>query len=544
MSAPGLSTYNFADIWEAVADVAADRQALVVGDRRLTYGELERRANRLAHVLLSLGVGPGDTVACHLGNSSEYLETLIAAWKIRAVPVNVNYRYTAEELAYLYTDSAAVVGVVDAHLLERVVAIADDLPDLRSVLVVGNSTEVLLPEGAVEVRWFDDATRVAPDHRPEIAGRGDEDRYIIYTGGTTGRPKGVEWRMGDAFFGCLGGGDPMRLSGPVTSPAEMLDRIVDFDFTFYALAPLIHAAAQWVSFMWLFAGARVVLHRGPFDPATVWRTIAEEQVSTTTVVGDAMARPLCDEWERTGPYDTSSLFAFSNGGAPLSSSVRERLQVILPGVVFTDGFGSSETGIQGSSRLEPGTRGAGTAQFDQVVSGTAVLDDDLRPIEPGDDRIGRVAHSGHLPLGYRNDPAKTAETFVEVDGRRYALNGDMARVAEDGSIVLLGRGSISINSGGEKVFPEEVEGVLKSHAAVYDCVVVGVPHERWGEQVTVVVQPVSGERVDLEELTEHAREHLAGYKLPKALVVVEVIERSPTGKADYRWARQVVASAG
>ena len=538
-----LGTYNFADVWEAVADVAADRPALVVGDRRLTYGELEDRANRLANGLRSLGVGPGDVVACHLTNSSEYLETLLAAWKIRAVPVNVNYRYTADELAHLYRDSAAVVAVVDRSLVDRVAAVAAELEDLRVVLAVDDGSPETGAVGSLDVRDLVEFTAGAAVDRPDVPGRGDDDRYVIYTGGTTGLPKGVEWRMGDAFFGCLGGGDPMRMSGPVASPAEVLDRVVDFDFTFFALAPMVHAAAQWVSFMWLFAGARVVLHRGPFDPAAVWRTIEAERVSTTTVVGDAMARPLCDEWDASGPYDTSSLFAFSNGGAPLSSSVRDRLQAILPGVVFTDGFGSSETGIQGSSRLEPGARGAGTARFDQVSAGTVVLDDDLRPIAPGDDRIGRVAHAGHLPVGYRNDPVATAATFVEVDGVRYALNGDMAQVAEDGSVVLLGRGSISINTGGEKVFPEEVEGVLKSHPSVYDCVVVGVPHERWGEQVAVVVQPVDGAVVALDDLVEHARDHLAGYKLPRSLVSVALVERSPTGKADYRWAREVAAAA-
>jgi len=530
-------SFNFADVWEAVSDRVRDRPAVVVGERRLTYGELEDRANRLAQVLIGLGVGPGDAVACHLTNSSEYLETLLAAWKLRAVPVNVNYRYTSEELAHLYRDSAAVVAVVDADLLERVDAVADQLDSLRTVLVVGGGPATPGPTGLHDVRSFDEATgRVSAD-RPVVAGRGDDDLYVIYTGGTTGLPKGVVWRMGDAFFGCLGGGDPMRMSGPVAAPEELMERIVDFDFTFYALAPLMHAAAQWVSFMWLFCGARVVLHEGPFDAGQVWRTIEREGVSTTTVVGDAMARPLCDDWEANGPYDVSTLFAFSNGGAPLSAVLRERLQAALPGVVFTDGFGSSETGIQGSSRLQPGDRSSGTARFDSVAAGTLVLDEDLRPVEPGSGMVGRVAHSGHLPLRYHNAPERTAETFVEVDGQRVALNGDMAMVEADGSVVLLGRGSLCINTGGEKVFPEEVEGVLKAHPSVYDVVVVGVPHDRWGEQVTAVVQPVDGAQVALEDLVAHGREHLAGYKLPRAVVVVDAVVRSPSGKADYRWAR-------
>ena len=541
MTAP--DSFNFADVWEAVSDRVRDRPAVVVGERRLTYGELEDRANRLANVLRDLGVGPGDTVACHLTNSSEYLETLLAAWKLRAVPVNVNYRYTSEELAHLYRDSAAVVAVVDADLLDRVDAVADQLDALRTVLVVGGSASTPEPTRLGDVRSYDEETLAAPTDRPEVPGRGEDDLYVIYTGGTTGLPKGVVWRMGDAFFGCLGGGDPMRMTGPVEVPAELIERIIDFDFTYYALAPLMHAAAQLVSFMWLFCGARVVLHDGAFDPGRVWRTIEREGVSTTTVVGDAMARPLLDDWEAHGPYDVSTLFAFSNGGAPLSAVLRDRLQAALPGVVFTDGFGSSETGIQGSSRLQPGDRSAGTARFDAVASGTLVLDDELRPVEPGSGVVGRVAHSGYLPLRYHNAPERTAETFVEVDGQRVALNGDMATVEADGSVVLLGRGSLCINTGGEKVFPEEVEGVLKSHPAVYDAVVVGVPHDRWGEQVTAVVQPVDGLLVELEDLLAFGREHLAGYKLPRALVVVDAVVRSPSGKADYRWARATAVEA-
>ena len=532
-----LQTFQFADIWEAVVDRVAEREALVVGDRRLTYGQLEERANRLAHVLGDAGVGAGAFVGCHLTNSSEYLETLLACWKLRAVPVNVNFRYTAAELAHLYLDAGLVATVVDRSFVPRVAAIVDDLPELRLALVVDDGSDPvdlsLLPGGAD----FDESIAAASPDRPRVADRSDDDLYVIYTGGTTGLPKGVVWRMGDAFFGCLGGGDPMRMSGPVTEPAELLDRIVDFEFTFYALAPLMHAAAQWVSFMWFFCGARVVLDRGPFDPGRVWRTIGAEHVSTTTVVGDAMARPLCDDWDANGPYEVSSLFAFSNGGAPLAAATKDRIQAILPNVVLTDGFGSSETGIQGSSRLEPGRRSAGTARFDSVADGTVVLDDDLRPVEPGSGVIGRVGQSGYLPLRYHNAPERTAETFVEIDGRRYVLNGDMATVEADGSVVLLGRGSVSINTGGEKVFPEEVEGVLKGHPAVYDVVVVGVPHERWGEQVTAVVQPVDGVTPELDDLAAFARDQLAGYKVPRGLVIVEHIERSPAGKADYRWAR-------
>jgi 3-oxocholest-4-en-26-oate---CoA ligase len=537
------TTFNLADLWEAVADRVADREAVVAGERRLTFGQLEARANRLANHLGARGVGAGDFVGCYLQNGTEYLETLLACFKLRAVPVNINYRYVEDELRYLMDDAGVVAVVCDRSFAPRVAAAAADLPVLGHTLLVDDGTAGGAPDGVPDPTDYEAALAAATEDRPVVEGRGDDDLYVIYTGGTTGMPKGVVWRMGDAFFGCIGGGDPMRLQGPISSPEELLDRIIDFDFVFLALAPLMHAAAQWVSLMWLFCGAKVVLHQGPFDPSTVWRTIEVEKISTTTVVGDAMARPLCDAWDSDGPFDVATMFAFSNGGAPLTATTKTRLQQILPNCVLTDGFGSSETGIQGSQRLEPGQESRATARFDNVAAGTKVLDERFAEVEPGSGVIGRVAHTGWIPLRYHNAPEKTAETFVEVDGRRYVLSGDMATVEADGSITLLGRGSVSINTGGEKVFPEEVEAVLKSHPAVYDAVVVGVPHERWGEQVTAVVQPVGGEAPALEALAEHCRSQLAGYKVPKAVVVVDAVVRSPTGKADYRWARSVADPA-
>ncbi len=537
------SRYNLADQWEAVVDRVAEREAVVAGDRRLTYGQLEERANRLANHLAAAGVGPGDFVGCYLTNGTEYLETMFAAFKLRAVPVNINYRYVADELRYLFADAGLVAVVCEQRFAPNVAEVAGDVPTLRHTLVVAEpGTEASL-DGVPGGADYEAALAAASPDRPVVEGRGDEDIYVIYTGGTTGMPKGVVWRMGDAFFGCIGGGDPMRMTGPVSSPQETVERIIDFDFTFYALAPMMHAAAQWVSVMWLLCGAKVVLHQGRFDPAVVWRTVAEEKVSAMTVVGDAMARPLCDEWDANGPFDASSLFSFSNGGAPISATARHRVQEMLPNVVFTDGFGSSETGIQGSQRLQPGEDSGNVTRYDNVADGTKVLDLDGHELRPGSGEIGRVAHTGWIPLRYHNAPDKTAEAFVEIDGRRYVISGDMATVEADGSVVLLGRGSVSINTGGEKVFPEEVEGVLKGHPDVYDAVVVGVPHERWGEQVVAVVQPVEGRTPTLADIEEYARDHLAGYKVPRELVLVDTVVRSPAGKADYRWAKQVAAGS-
>ncbi len=525
-------TYNIADIWEAVSDRVSDREAVVCGDRRATYGELEDRANRFANHLTELGVGPGDFVGVYLTNSIEYIEVMLACFKIRAMPVNINYRYVDDELSYLFNDAGLLAVVCEDAFASRVADIAGAVPTLKHVFVVG--------EGAgpaeLHARNYTEALASSVAERPVISGRGNDDLYVIYTGGTTGMPKGVVWRMEDAFFGCLTAGDPLRMNGPVASADEMLDRIIDFDFVFYALAPLMHAAAQWVALMWFFCGAKVVLHKGAFDPVDVWRTVEREKVSTLTIVGDAMGRPLVDAFESDGPFDTSSLFALSNGGAPLTVDTRERFMATTPGAMFTDGFGSSETGIQGSQRLESG-QSAPETRFDNVAEGTKVLDDNWNDLAPGSGKVGRIAHGGYIPLRYHNAPEKTAENFRELDGVRYVLSGDMATVDSDGSVRLIGRGSTCINTGGEKVFPEEVESALKSHPDVYDTVVVGVPDDRWGERVAAVVRPVAGAYPTLDELAEHCRTSLAGYKLPRSLTLVEEIVRSPAGKADYRWAK-------
>jgi 3-oxocholest-4-en-26-oate---CoA ligase len=354
-------------------------------------------------------------------------------------------------------------------------------------------------------------------------------------------PKGVVWRQDDAFFACMGGGNPALPE--VTSVEELVQRIAPVQSIFLLLAPLMHAAGGWVVLLHLFSGNRVVLWSGSLDPRQVWRTIEREQVTATSTVGDAVMRPLLDAWDQFDPKpDIGSLVVVSSGGAPLSIALRDRFLATFPAMVLSDGYGSSETGIQ-AGRVFLGPIGdKPEPQF--TAQRAVVLDEEThRPVAPGSSVVGRVARSGRIPLAYYKDPAKSAVTFVEWDGCRWSLTGDMGTLAGDGTITLLGRGNLCINTGGEKVYPEEVEGVLRQSRAVYDVVVVGVPDERWGERVVAVVQRTSGTEPTERELTDLARASLAGYKVPKQVMFVEQVVRSPTGKADYRWAAAVAASS-
>lgn len=546
MTGPVPATYNFADLWEAIAPRVADRTALVCGAQVRTYGELGERANRLAHHLRARGIGPGDHVGLFLRNDAAYLEAMLAAFSLRAVPVNINHRYTGDELGYLLQDSGAVALLAHETLTGAVASVPGGVDGMRSLLVVDDPDPSSVEGARAELAGavaYEGALAAASSDPIVTEGRSGDDTYIMYTGGTTGRPKGVVWRQEDAFFACIGGGDPMRLTGPITHPAELIDRIVPA-FTYCALAPLMHAAAQWTTFSCLLAGATTVLMPGRLDPAEVWQAVADRGVNTMTVVGDAVARPLVDAWEsEPDRWDISNLFAISNGGAPMSPSLKARLRDLFPGRAIVDGFGSSESGVQGSQRLQAGDQAGGLARFTPGPM-TGVFDDDLKPVDPGSGTIGRVANAGNLPIGYLNDPEKTAATFIEVDGQRYCFTGDLATVEGDGTIQLLGRGSQCINTGGEKVFPEEVELQLLGHPMVGDVLVVGVPDERWGSAVVAVVAPRDpAAPPTLDDLKEHLRASLAGYKLPKHLVLVDHVERSPAGKADYRWARTAAEAA-
>ncbi|MFE7041953.1 acyl-CoA synthetase [Streptomyces atratus] len=533
--------YNLADLFESVVDAVPEREALVYLDhpgtgaeRRLTYAELDAAANRIAHHLIEAGITPGEHLGLHLYNGVEYLQTVLACLKARIVPVNVNYRYVEEELVYLYRDADLAALVFDAEFDERVSAAAPKAPTLRHLIRVG--APVARVHGPDSVAFTDAEAAGSPERG--FAPRSAGDQFIIYTGGTTGMPKGVMWRQEDLFFSGLGGGAPT--GEPVKTPQELAERVAagGDGITFFPTPPLMHGTSTLTAFIGFNFGQRVVIHR-KFVPQEVLRTIEKEKVTSVSLVGDAMLRPLIDALK--GPLkgtDCSSMFSISSSGAIMSDSVRAEFQALVPTVVLLNNFGSSESGFNGTATADSGPEKGFRLQ---VNSRTAVVDPaTYEPVAPGEP--GRIAQRGHVPLGYYNDPQKTAETFFRRGDERWVLLGDMATVDADGIVTVLGRGSQCINTGGEKVYPEEVEQALKAHPDVYDALVAGVPDERWGNHVAAVVQLREGAaEPSLDDVQAHCRTRLAGYKIPRRLVITPRIQRSPSGKADYRWARSVVA---
>jgi acyl-CoA synthetase (AMP-forming)/AMP-acid ligase II len=530
-----MSGLNIADIFETVVATVPDQPALVVraGDghdeQRFSFAELDSRVNRLAHALIELGIGKGDHVGCHLYDGNQYVEVTLAAYKVRAVPVNVNFRYVDEELAYLFDNADLKVVFTEPDLEDRAARTAAALGWPCPVVTADERYEELLARQS--------------DTAPDVGDRSPDDHYALWTGGTTGMPKGVIWRQEDIYLSAIGGSGNVDLAiAPVTDLAGAAARArkgTPLPGTL-TLCPLMHGGGFWLAFSAILSGSFSVLIRDTgFDPAFALRVIGEEHVSLLMTIGDAYARPIVDLLEASGPgeYDLSSLLVYGSGGAILSPSVKDDLARLLPRTVVHDGFGASETGGQG--RLI-GTGSDGAPRFN-MDPGNVVIGDDGTLCRPGDGRVGMLANSGQIPLGYYKDQAKTAATFPVIDGVRYAVPGDLASVDPDGSIVVYGRGSVSINSGGEKIFPEEVEKALKSHPAVFDATVVGTPNERFGSQVTAVVElrpGHSGTAPTLSELQDHCRLHLAGYKVPRGVVFVDATVRSPSGKPDYRWAKE------
>ena len=525
--------WNFADLFEAVADAVPERTAVVCGDQRFTFAELDERSSRFANHLIASGVAVGDHVGIYAYNGPEWVEAMFGSWKARAVPINVNYRYVEAELAYLFDNADVVALVHGREFIPRIAAVQEQCPKLKTFVSIADGTDEDL--GAIGAVEYETALAAASADRYSET-RSPDDLYMLYTGGTTGMPKGVMWRQEDFFHSTIGalmgGGTIFESPDAVVELARNGGTLVGFP-----IAPLMHGAAQWVALMLLLQGNTLVLSaQKKMDPHEVWRTVVRENVMTISLVGDAMARPLIEALEDDGAdYDLSSFFVIGSGGAILSPTVKEKIAEVLPHVMIIDSLGASETGFQGSVA---GTDAEGKPRF-TIGDHTVVIDEQGVPIVPGSGIVGLLARRGYMPLGYYKDEAKTASTFMVLNGERWVIPGDMARVEEDGSITLLGRGSVSINSGGEKIFPEEVELALKSHPDVFDVVVVGVPDERWGERIAAVVKARGDATPTAADLAEHARLTIAGYKVPREVHLVDEIVRSPSGKADYRWAKSI-----
>jgi acyl-CoA synthetase (AMP-forming)/AMP-acid ligase II len=533
---------NIADLFEHAVDAVPDHPAVKVGERTVTYAELEADANRLAHHLAAQGVGPGDHVGIYAKNSIEHVVAVLAVVKIRAVNINVNYRYVEGELDYLF-DNADVVALIHERpyaplvaacyprheRLQTVVAMPDaiDRDDRSDVSSYGG------------VLWEDALAGQSAER--DFGERSPDDLHIIYTGGTTGFPKGVMWRHED-FWRVLGGGIDFYTGEPLEE-FDQSKQATEPRMVTFPLSPLMHGGAQAGLLMHLFAGHLTILEP-KFDPVRTWEIIEANKVQLIFMTGDAMARPLIEEFERkaaTGsPYDASSLFAISSSAAIFSPPVKERWMAAFPNSVFTDSIGASETGFQGM-----GMQDKDSISPDGPVVGlgpnSVVIDDDNHVLDVTTDigKVGRLGRGGSVPVGYYKDPEKSARTFLEIDGQRYSVPGDFARIEEGNKVTLLGRGSNCVNTGGEKVYPEEVEMAIKAHPAVYDCLVVGIPDDRYGQAVAAVVQCREGQRVELEELREFLRSSLSGYKLPRALTLVPEIPRNATGKAQYPRAKEL-----
>ncbi len=558
--------FNLADTFECVADEVPGREALSCGQSRCTFSALDRRANKLAHGLQQLGVGPAEHVGVFAYNSIEFLETMLACYKIRAVPLNINFRYVGEELAYLLENGDVRALVFDRVLSPHVGTLAERPRRLQSLIVREDATPTDASEPSplefdrlgLDCVGYEEVVRSGSPER-DFDRRSPDDNYILYTGGTTGLPRGVVWRHEDIFFATLGGGNPGGL--PVSDPEEIrltvhsnrAHRAAPFlpegdsgpdEFVSMALGPLVHASGQWSALGSLLAGGRAVLYpERSMDMGLVLDLVERERVTMLTLVGDASGRPLLEELRRSrGSRDTSSLRLLGSGGSILSGDVKDGLLAMLPSVLaISEAVGSSEAPVQAVAIGLRSSEPSRSLIFAPKQGLTDVLDEDLRPVEPGSGAVGRLATTGRVPIGYYNDPVKTAETFVEIDGKRWSLPGDMATVDEDGTIRLLGRGSLCINTGGEKVYPEEVEAVLKSHPSIADAVVVGRPSPRWGQSVAAVVQPADTESPPtLVDISRHCHVSLAGYKVPRHVVIVDEVRRSSSGKADYKWARDVI----
>jgi 3-oxocholest-4-en-26-oate---CoA ligase len=536
---------HFATVWESFADVIGDADALVNGDTRRSWTEFDDRAARLASVLSTAGLRPDSKVGMYLYNGNEYSETQFAAFKIRAVPVNVNYRYLDEELWYLLDNSDAEAIVFHSSLGDRVGRVVERLAKIKVLIAVDDGGDGHV-DGALR---YEDVIATA-DPAPRIT-RSEDDHYMLYTGGTTGMPKGVVYATGGLASTFIEGTFPLigltpsrqagDLAALVRSAIEAGNRLISIPG-----CPLMHGTGVWLGAMapHLTGGSVVTLTERTFSADEMFRTIASERATNVVIVGDSFCKPLIRAWDQAGttgqPYDTSSLKVVISSGVMWTSEVKHELLERIPHVLLADFIGSSE-GSMGANLSAKGMP-AVTGKF-SASPHTKVFTEDGRPVGAGTGEVGLIAAGGNVPLGYYKDDAKTAQTFRVIDGVRYAFAGDLATVNADGTISLIGRGSMVINTAGEKVFPEEVEEAVKRVPGVRDCLVVGVDDDRFGQSVTAVVSLEDRAIADEPAIIASVKQQLAGFKAPKRVVFVAEVPRAPNGKADYQLARQYAVDA-
>jgi fatty-acyl-CoA synthase len=537
---------HFGALWEAIAEATPDAPAVIQGARRLSWREYEGRAARLARALQEAGLGPHAKVGMYLYNSPEYCETNFAAIKLRAIPINVNYRYLDDELAYLLDNADCEALIFHSSLGDRVARVAPRMPKLKLLVEVDDGPASDGSQGVPGARRYDDVQReCAPAER--VVPQGDE-LYMFYTGGTTGMPKGVIYPM-EGFTEFFLKTYPQMIGlGKLPGPEGLADLARELRAAGRATVsmsgpPLMHGTGCWLGMMvpHMLGGTAVLLEKRGLDANELWNVVHRHRVNLLVVVGDAFAKPMLRALEENpGRWDASCLRLVVSSGAMFSLEVKQGLIRHLPELAISDVLGSTEGGM-GQSLVRAGAA-AETAKF-RLNPTTRVFAEDGREVKPGSGEVGLVANGGMVPLGYYKDPEKSARTFREVGGVRYSFPGDMAMVEADGTITLLGRGSNCINTGGEKVFPEEVEEALKGHPAVEDALVFGVPDERFGQRVVGVASLDAGASATPEQIVADARRRLSHYKLPKQLVLVERVPRAPNGKADYPAAKRLFEAA-
>ena len=528
-----MTDWNYGDVWETVADVQPDAVAITQGERHLTWRELDHGADGIAQFLLDLGVVQQDKVAIYLYNCAEYLQTTVAAVKIGLVPVNTNYRYGDDELSYLWENADAVAVVFHGSFADRIERILDRVPGVKGWLWVDDGAGPC-PDWATP---YEDAAKSATGRVTAPWGRSGDDLLMLYTGGTTGMPKGVMWRQDDLFARLIDGGvRHYPVEGGLETVRETLTS-TPMEVTLMPACPLMHGTGGFTAYTCLAEGGRVcLLESRKYDPVELLDTVQREKVNAVVIVGDPFSRPLLGALgESPGRWDLSSLMMIVSSGAMWSEPIKQELLSHHPAMLLVDAFSSSEALGMGISISGAGNS-AQTAKF-TLGPDVKVLTEDGATVAPGSEEIGMLALGGRNPLGYYKDEEKSDRTFKTIDGVRYSIPGDFAQVDEDGTIHLLGRGSVCINSGGEKIFPEEVEESLKTHDAVRDAVVVGVPHETYGEQIVAVVElgeQAGGAGPAEAELIEHVKGRLASYKAPRRVRTVATIGRAPNGKVDYK----------